>query len=77
MSYLVAAVLIVAIMAATFAFTVRTLHPTPARIAVVITAIIGFIVVLPPVIEALRDQNPSGTGPAAPANPGNGSGAQR
>ncbi|MEU2155662.1 hypothetical protein ABZ532_11725 [Streptomyces sp. NPDC019396] len=75
MSYLVAAVLIVAITAATFAFAIRTLRLTPARIAVVISAIIGFIVVLPPVIEALRDQNPPA--PTAPANPNNSSAVQR
>lgn len=77
MSYLVAAVLIVAIMAATFAFTVRALRSTPARIAVVITAIIGFIIVLPPVIEALRDQNPPALAPTVPANPNNGPAVRR
>ncbi|WP_404948718.1 hypothetical protein HFP70_23000 [Streptomyces sp. ARC14] len=75
MSYPLAVVLIVAIMAVVFVIAVRSLRSTPTRVAVVITAIIGFIIALPPVIEALKD--PSLPTPSGPANPADGTAVQR
>ncbi|MFD9033285.1 MULTISPECIES: hypothetical protein [unclassified Streptomyces] len=67
MTFLVAAVLIVAIIAATIAYTVRTLRFTPARIATVIVAIIGLVIALPKAFDALQPQaQPPVTVPANP-----------
>lgn len=65
MSFLLATVLIVAIMALTISFSIKALASTPARVAVVIAAIVGLLAPLPRVIEALNQQS----APTAPAQP--------
>ncbi|MFD7031078.1 hypothetical protein ACFWAR_23890 [Streptomyces sp. NPDC059917] len=65
-SFLLAAVLIFGITAALLAFVVKALSSTPARIAVVVGAIVGVLVAFPPVVEALKSERatPSPTAPA-------------
>ncbi|MEV7171061.1 MULTISPECIES: hypothetical protein [unclassified Streptomyces] len=72
MTFLLAAVLIVAIIAATIAYTVRTLQSTPARIATVIVAIIGLVIALPKTFEALQPAPPAVTVPVGGPNAGPG-----
>ncbi|MFI2351041.1 hypothetical protein ACH492_29270 [Streptomyces sp. NPDC019443] len=71
-AFLIAVVMIFAIMAATIAFTVKVLSSTPARIAVVMTAMTGMIVGFPAIINALEPQTPPTPPPAdvRPAQPG-------
>ncbi|MFC8916759.1 hypothetical protein ACFT5C_13415 [Streptomyces sp. NPDC057116] len=76
-AFLTAAVLIVAIMAATVAFAIKALAPTPARIVAVLVAITALVAVLPRVFDSLQPQAPPPAfpagqeqGPAARQQPG-------